>query len=96
MLGADSENVGGPNHLQYFHPMAMAMMLERHRFKVLSITTPGKLDADIVLTQMVREGLDAGPFLGPMLKDVAPREAFQKFLQENCLSSNMMVVARKS
>lgn len=96
MLGAESDNIGGPNHLQYFHPNAMAIMLERASFEWLSITTPGELDVDIVLTQMVREGFDAGPFLGPMLKDVVPREAFQRFLAENCLSSHMVVVARKA
>lgn len=95
MLGELSQNIGGPNHLQLFHPESLRELLEKTGFQVVDWSTPGKLDADIVLTQIVREGFDAGPFLGSMLKEVGPREAFQRFLVDSRLSSHMMMVARK-
>ena len=96
MLGELSQNIGGPNHLQLFHPDSLRHLMVECGFEVLEWSTPGKLDADIVLTQIVREGFEAGPFLGPMLKDVVPREAFQKFLVEQHLSSHMLMIARKA
>lgn len=95
MLGEKSTNVGGPNHLQFFHPESLVHLLEALGFEVIKWGTPGKLDAEIVLKQIVQEGFDAGPFLGSMLKEVGPREAFQRFLVESRCSSHMMMVARK-
>ncbi len=97
-LGAESENIGGPNHLQYFHPTSMVILLKRRGFQVLALTTPGKLDAEIVRNAALNSKLHLEPFLQEVLltRWAELGDAFQKFLQEGNLSSNMMVVARKA
>ena len=98
VLGQMSENVGGPNHLQFFHPASTRRLLEECGFEVLELTTPGKLDAEIVRTAAHRGKTMVIPFLWEVLLTRWEELGgpFQKFLQDNLLSSHMRVVARKA
>ena len=96
-LGALSDNIGGPNHLQFFTAAGMRVLLEGAGFEVLEVTTPGKLDAELVRAKALSGELDLShqPFLREVLVDRwddlgAP---FQRFLEDNGLSSHMRVVA---
>lgn len=98
-LGPLSGNIDGPNHLNYFHPAAIETLLERCGFAIVEILTPGKLDAELVRTSILKGDLaiDNQPFLKQVLIDEweSLGERFQEFLADNTLSSHMWVVARK-
>jgi len=97
VLGERSENIGGPNHLNYFHPTSLQSLLEDCGFEVLEWSTPGKLDAGIIAKKIQDGEFDGGPFLRFVLSDGWPGpEQFQEWLVQNRLSSHMMMVARKA
>jgi 2-polyprenyl-3-methyl-5-hydroxy-6-metoxy-1,4-benzoquinol methylase len=87
-------------HLNYFNPRSLAALVERSGFETLESFTPGKLDAELVRSQILSGAYDvsAQPFLKALLVDEWDRlgQRFQDFLIENNLSSNMWIVARKT
>ena len=98
-LGRHSENVTGPNHLNYFHPASLELLLRKCGFAVLEVLTPGTLDAELV-RKKAEEGvidLSGQPFLKRVLLDdwVTLGAPFQEFLASNCLSSHLWIVARR-
>lgn len=99
ILGRLSENVAGPNHLNYFNIKSLCRLLDGCGFEVLETLTPGLLDAEIVRKKVVSGDLDVSgrPFLKSLLIDNwdSMHENFQSFLADNRLSSHLWVVARK-
>jgi SAM-dependent methyltransferase len=99
MLGKLSNNIGGPNHLNYFHPDSLSSLLQSTGFEIIEVMTPGKLDAELVRKKVLTGELDISgqQFLKQILIDCweAVGEGFQRFLSENKLSSHMWMVARK-
>ena len=97
VLGAGSPAVDA-EHLNYFHPASLGLLLERHGFEVLEAQTPGRLDADIVRNRVLSGAhtLSDG-FLRRVLVHEWDRvgENFQQFLVDQGLSSNLWIVARK-
>lgn len=98
MLGLQSD-VFSHEHLNYYHPDSLTLLLENNGLTVLELSTPGRLDADIVRNTALRGDFDLSlhPFLRTVLIDEwdtlgAP---FQAFLRQQKLSSQMMAVARK-
>ena len=71
--------------------------LKKAGFEVLDITTPGELDVDIVRKTVIKNNLNVSKFVKSVCVDNAETLGvkFQEFLKANCLSSHMMVVARK-
>ena len=68
-------------------------MLEYSGFSICEITTPGKLDVDIVKKQL---DVVKDPFIKKIVNsEEKVKKQFQMFLQNSNLSSHMMVVARK-
>ena len=98
-LGALSDNVIPPNHLNYFHPTSLSELLRRCGFEVVEVLTPGKLDAELVRNKILDGVLDVAsqPFLRRVLIEQweTVGQEFQAFLANNSLSSHMWVVARK-
>lgn len=99
VLGKLSDNIGGPNHLNYFHPASLSRLLNDCGFEVLETSTPGRLDAELVRKKALSGEFDLSthPFLKQVLIDEWERVGvcFQKFLADNGLSSNMWLAARK-
>lgn len=100
LLGMLSENVAAPEHLNYFNPHSISLLLEKCGFSTLEILTPGMLDADIVRTKVLAGVIDlkSQPFLFEVLVrnwDIAGGP-FQSFLADNKLSSHMWIVAKKN
>lgn len=96
VLGPDSTNILAPVHLNYFDPRSLTAMLNRAGFMEVAITTPGKLDVDIVRNYWQRGGARGRhPFLERLVLG-APElaEAFQTFLAAHRLSGNLQAVAR--
>lgn len=87
-------------HLNYLNPSSMAVLLQRTGFELLEVTTPGKLDAELVRKMFLEQQLRRRehPFLYQVLVErwETSGARFQDFLAENLLSSHMWTVARKS
>jgi len=97
-LGETSATVDA-EHLNYLHPESLGALLERCGFTVVEALTPGRLDAELVRKRVLAGelSLDGQPFLQRVLVDEWDRvgDAFQDFLADHGLSSNMWLVARR-
>src|SRR3989344_3731529 len=87
-------------HLNYFNPHSLNLLLSRCGFEVLETLTPGRLDA-----QLVRKKILSGEFSvlnNPFLKQVlidnweTTSVPFQNFLADNQLSSSMWIIAKNT
>lgn len=86
-------------HLNYFNPDSLSILVSRAGLDPIEVTTPGRLDAELVRKQ----GLDGrwdpskSAFLQTVLIDKWDElgESFQDFLVNAKLSSHMWLVARK-
>jgi len=93
VLRERSRSIHPPHHINFLTPESIKVLLNRHGFHCCEVTTPGKLDIDITVKQ-IDEVND--PFIkGILSSDNATREAFQEVLARTCLSSHMMIVAKK-
>jgi 2-polyprenyl-3-methyl-5-hydroxy-6-metoxy-1,4-benzoquinol methylase/ribosomal protein S27E len=98
VLGRDA-NAVDHEHLNYFTPDSLALLLERHGFEVEELLTPGRLDVDLV--RRAHEAglvdLDDQPFLRHLLLERPDlHEAFQDFLADHRLSSHLWAVGRRA
>jgi SAM-dependent methyltransferase len=95
-LGKDSTTVG-ITHLTLFNPESISILMEKCGFRVLEISTPGKLDVSLLREAWRNVICTPSNFLRYMLMETTEHvaEEFQKFLQDNLLSSHMWVVAEK-
>jgi hypothetical protein len=95
-LGTQCESIDH-EHLNYFNPRSLALLLKSHGFNILEVQTPGKLDAELVRKKALTgdHDLSEQPFLKQILIDKweAVGERFQNFLSENGFSSHMWIVA---
>jgi 2-polyprenyl-3-methyl-5-hydroxy-6-metoxy-1,4-benzoquinol methylase len=86
-------------HLNYMHPASLAHLLRTSGLEVIEQQTPGRLDAELVRKKALAGelDLDAQPFLRQVLIDDWDRvgDAFQNFLSDSGLSSNMWLVGRR-
>ena len=48
LLWNKSKSIAPPLHLNFFNPGSIRILLEKIGFQILEISTPGKLDWDIV------------------------------------------------
>jgi len=96
-LGTVSNTVDH-EHLNYFNPGSLPLLLEKCGFEVLEVLTPGVLDTDLVRNAVLegKYSLDEQPFLKKILLDEWNERGatFQDYLKDNKLSSNMWVVAK--
>lgn len=86
-------------HINLFNPQSLPLLLSRCGFVTIDVQTPGLLDAELVRNQVLEGAfnIDAQPFLKTLLIDEweAKGQAFQRFLIDQQLSSNMMITAQK-
>ena len=98
VLGVASDTVD-TEHLNYFNPRSINLLVGSSGFEVLEVSTPGVLDADIVRNKALKGKIDLSRqrFLEIVLlerwNDIG--ESFQRFLRDSLLSSHMWLVARK-
>ncbi len=85
--------------MNYFNPTSLSRLLASCGMDILESFTPGKLDAELVRNAVLTgdASLDDQPLLQRLLIEEWERHgaAFQQFLIERGLSSNLWVVARK-
>lgn len=91
-------NITPPEHLNYFNPGSLSLLLERCGFKVALVDTCGRLDVEIIAKQR-QSGFPLktkNEYLDYLFdRDAHILEDFQKFISRNGLSSHMLVLARK-
>jgi hypothetical protein len=93
-LWEDSKAVTPPQHLNFFNPAAMRRLLAKAGFETLEVTTPGKLDMDILQNNLSQV---KDRFWRNYLRIATESEksAMQAFISEQGLSSHMMAICRK-
>ena len=93
-LWNDSKSVSPPHHINFFNPYSSKIIVEQSGLNILEITTPGKLDVDILVNNQEKI---KDRFLKSFIKFSTPsqRESFQSWIASNCLSSHMWVVCNK-
>lgn len=94
VLWEDSKSVSPPHHLNFFNPKSIALLLSRAGFEVLEISTPGKLDIDILAnnSHLIKDRFWR-TFID--LASEAERAEWQKLTSSSGWSSHMMAVCRK-
>jgi len=91
-------NITPPEHLNYFNPKSLSLLLTDCGFTPLLVETPGLLDVDMVQKERERGyPVDAAnEYIGFIMdQDEKVRQNFQDFLARSLLSSHMIIIARK-
>lgn len=98
LLWEKSEQIAPPHHLNFLSLDGFAKLFARAGLVDIDITTPGKLDVDIVRNAVERDPdiLASNRFMRSMLSDEPTAKAFQTFLAENRRSSHTWVLGRRS
>jgi hypothetical protein len=93
-LWEDSKSVMPPHHLNFLNPRSVELLLTRLGFESLSITTPGKLDIDILENnfEAIKDRFWR-TFIATASHD--QKEEWQAMIAASGWSSHMMVVCRK-
>ncbi|GAB6126603.1 class I SAM-dependent methyltransferase [Humidesulfovibrio idahonensis] len=97
-LGPHSDSVDH-EHLNYFNPASLRLLLERAGLRHVDHGTPGKLDVELVRKKwLARPELARDPFLAGLVlgADETARQAFQQFLAASGLSSHLVMVAART
>jgi hypothetical protein len=93
-LWEDSKSVTPPHHLNFLNPRSVALLLARLGFENLAITTPGKLDIDILANN---RAAIKDRFWQTFVATATESEktSWQEMIATTGWSSHMMVVCRK-
>jgi len=93
-LWEDAKPVSPPMHLNFLNPKSITILLEKVGFEVVEVTTPGKLDIDIMNNNKYNiKDRFWKDFLEYSTEE--EKQNMQKFISDNKLSSHMMIVCRK-
>jgi 2-polyprenyl-3-methyl-5-hydroxy-6-metoxy-1,4-benzoquinol methylase len=94
VLWERSKSVSPPHHLNFLNPKSIELLLDRCGFETVEVTTPGKLDVNILENNMEHI---KDRFMRTFLQTASQeaKEDLQGFLQRHNLSSHMMVFARR-
>lgn len=93
-LWENSKSVSPPHHLNFLNPKSVTLLLEKIGLQVKEITTPGKLDVDIMYNSrdLIKDRFWK-TFLNLSTED--ERNYWQSFISTNGWSSHMMIVCKK-
>lgn len=99
LLGWRSKAAQPPYHLNLLSRRGVELLLERAGFQVRNLTTPGRLDVDIVRNALAENpDIEIDPLWAELVssEDERLRAGLQELLVQNRLSSHLMVLARKT
>lgn len=94
VLWEDSKSVTPPHHLNFLNPHSIALLLTRLGFENLEVTTPGKLDIDILVNNRALIKDRFWQTFVAIASD-AERANWQQMIAASGWSSHMMAVCRK-
>jgi len=94
LLWRNSKSVYPPHHLNFFNPASIRILLLQLGFKVIEVTTPGKLDVDIMLNNrfFIKDRFWK-TFLASA--DESQRRRWQRLISDTGWSSHMMVISER-
>jgi len=97
LLWERSRSVVPPHHLNFFNIHSGKFLLEKAGFEIIEISTPGRLDWDIVEGTIRKEGIDVGRFWKTLARegDEECKSALQDWISKNNLSSHMWILAKR-
>lgn len=95
VLWEHSKAVSPPHHLNFFNPRSIRMLLESRGFEPMEITTPGKLDINIIENN-IRHVSDRFWLTFFQIASEEDKQDLQEYVSSHLLSSHMMVVGRKT
>ncbi len=96
LLWEKHKNVTPPHHLNFINPCSIKMLLEECGFEVERITTPGRLDWDIVEKMIENGNANMGRWWNTVCASGEKVKAeLQEWISRNNLSSHIRVIARK-
>lgn len=92
-----SKSVSPPHHLNFVSRAGMVALVELSGLELVDVSTPGRLDVDIVKNALAQSPTVELPRFVRTLLASPPevRERFQSFLEEADLSSHIQVIARR-
>jgi 2-polyprenyl-3-methyl-5-hydroxy-6-metoxy-1,4-benzoquinol methylase len=95
-LWDQSESIYPPHHINFFNLDSLSQLLEKCGFTILKKGTPGELDVDIVANHY--DKMAKNKFIEYFTRKGTPQQkkTFQKYLQDNNLSSHMWILATKN
>ncbi len=96
-LWEKSKSLTPPHHLNFFNPASLCNLLEKIGFTITDLSTPGKLDWNIVEGMIRDEHLRTNKFFEFLAACGSSecKDEFQKWISTHALSSHMCVCAQK-
>ena len=93
-LWNNSRSVSPPHHINFFNPFSINIFLKKNKFKILDISTPGKIDIDILNND---KDLIKDEFWKNFLNTANKSQKIymQNLISNLNLSSHMMVICKK-
>lgn len=97
VLWEKSSQISPPHHINFLSVQGFERLFQRAGLTDITVSTPGQLDVDIVRNAVKRTPvlLDDQRFLQNLLADDNKAVAFQRFLNEQRMSSHVWVIGRK-
>ena len=97
LLWEKSKSIAAPQHLNFFNPESIKLLMRKIGFKIIEVQTPGKLDLDIVEQAIKKDGVDLGIFWNFLAKEGSENSKIdlQGWISRNGLSSHMRILAKK-
>lgn len=93
-LQENSKSVSPPHHINFFNPQSTKYLLEGQGFEVLKVSTPGKLDIDILYNNK-DQIKDKFWRTFVIQSNDQEKEDMQTFIADSGFSSHMLVISRK-
>jgi 2-polyprenyl-3-methyl-5-hydroxy-6-metoxy-1,4-benzoquinol methylase len=97
MLWDKSSQISPPHHINFHSIKGFELLFARAGLHEIQITTPGKLDVDIVknFVENNPDIVNNNKFMKDLLYDRGKSKLFQEFLADNQLSSHAWVLGKK-
>ena len=95
VLWENSKSISPPHHLNFLNPSSVRLLLDRIGMETLEITTPGRLDVDILVNNLhhIKDQFWRSFALSAT---ETVREEWQRLIAASGWSSHMMVICRKA
>lgn len=96
-LWEKSNSIFPPHHINFMSIEGFRRLFERAGLEVVSVSTPGELDVDIVRNAYGKNpgAFTSNRFVRQLMAHDNHAARFQEFLSDNCLSSHAWVFAKK-